>query len=342
MKKPTMLSFKVSTLKYKMNWFQETFGWSRKQLLKVLSRTPDLLNLSIHDNIEPTVDSVQQAFNLTNLEVSKVLMTNPQLMTLQRDTLTQKAEWLQRRLDLKSTEELSKIVRRAPNIMNFSIDNIESKIKWLEDILGLAGDATTIAAPLKKAPSILHLKLDTMASKVNWLQSSLNITDSEVAKIVWKDPAILAKNIEENLEPTLHWLVNRLGCETAKQVISRLPSTLSLSIPDSIEPKMEYLQTKFQLDEENLLKMIKTMPTLLGMSFNNINNTLQFYSDCYGEDQALQFVIGNPGLLTLSLKNRLIPRWEQAVELEFEKEVPISVLAMHTPKKWENYVESKR
>ena len=115
---------------------------------------------------------------------------------------------------------------------------------------------------------------------------------------------------------------------------------LGLSILNSIEPKLEYLQATFCLDDEGLVTMVNKMPSLLGMSCTNIDKTLQFYSECYGKDKALQHTIGNPGLLTYSLKNRIIPRWKQAVELGFENEVQISVLAKHTNKQWALLMES--
>ncbi|CAB9503370.1 mTERF [Seminavis robusta] len=307
-RQPLLLGFQASTLREKLDWMQETFGWNRKELLKVVSKKPVLLSLSIHDTLQPTLDWFQETLNMTNPKLlSKVLKTYPYLL-LSNNTdslagLAEKAEWLQKRLELETTEEISKVIGKKPEIIGYSMDAMDLRIKWL--------------------------------------QKSLDFTDSETAKLIWKDPSLLGKSPEKNLEPTLNWLVHRFGHETAKKVVSRLPSVLGRSIQDSLEPKLEYLQTKFQLDEEGVLNMIGKLPTLFSVSCSNIDNTLQFYTERYGEDKVLQHVIGNPAYLGASLKKRLLPRWEQAVELGFAAEVPIFVLAAHTPKKWAIFVESK-
>ncbi|CAB9505417.1 mitochondrial transcription termination [Seminavis robusta] len=303
MRSPRCIGFKVSTLRYKLDWFQDNFGWSRKELLKVLSKQPVLLTLSIHDNLEPSLYWFQETLNLTDERLSKVLKTNPQLLLSNKKTFAQKTEWLQKRLELETKEEISIVIGKAPVILGFATNAIDCKI--------------------------------------NWLQSSLELTDLEVAKLIWKFPLLVAMSIEENMQPTLNWLVNRLGVRTTKKVVSLLPQVLGLSIQDGIEPKLEFLRREFGLNEEGLLNMIEKMPALLSMSCSNIGNTLQFYSERYGEDLALQYVIGSPSLLTYSMKNRLIPRWEEAEELGFEAEVAIHVLAQSTNKKWNLFVESK-
>ena len=70
------------------------------------------------------------------------------------------------------------------------------------------------------------------------------------------------------MEPKLDWLQTRLDLdgEQLRKIFMTNPTLLYLSVEDNLEPKLQWLQTRFHLDDVQLRKMVLTLPSLLGYS----------------------------------------------------------------------------
>ena len=57
--------------------------------------------------------------------------------------------------------------------------------------------------------------------------------------------------VEEQLQPTLDWLQQRLGLSVEKleELVRRQPTILNLSIQDQLEPKLSWLQNRLHLEQ---------------------------------------------------------------------------------------------
>ncbi|CAB9525496.1 mitochondrial transcription termination [Seminavis robusta] len=305
---PSILGYSVTTLAGKTKYYQETFGWSIQDLVKVLTAF-HIMSLSIEENLEPKRKWLHKTLNVTNDGISKLIQKNPVLLSANLDDMVDRLEFLQGQLELNSTEAIQKFVWKAPGIFVFTKGLLEEKIMWFQS-------------------------------------SSLGLTKREMSKVIRSQPTLLASSIENNLEPTLQWLNDRFGQTETKNLVTSLPSILVCSVPKKLEPQLRYLQVLFELNETELSSMVCKLPSILGFTQTSLEEKLQFYATCVGSrPEALEFISRNPRLFSASLGNRLIPRWEQVMELDLPERgftVPISILATYTNTRWELYLARRR
>ena len=96
-------------------------------------------------------------------------------------------------------------------------------------------------------------------------------------------------------------------------MIQRSLAILGLSIDDNLQPKLEWIQQRLSLTDESLSNLIKKFPSIFSCNVNtNLAPTLNFYIGALGDErEALTLVIQNPSLFGYSLENRLKPRLEE-------------------------------
>ena len=172
-----------------------------------------------------------------------------------------------------------------------------------------------------------------------------NMEDTALSKLIRRLPHILSYSITDNMEPKLDWLQERLQLdETAlSNVIFLNPSTLSCST-DVLEDKLMWIQQRLYLTDEELSKMIQQYPALLGCNIDsNLEPTLDFYIDALGdENQALALVTRNPSSFAYSLENRLKPRLKQAFDTGMVVDSKLLRLMMvYTNDKWNRKVTKR-
>jgi len=111
-----------------------------------------------------------------------------------------------------------------------------------------------------------------------------------------------------------------------------------------MEPQLNWLQSRFRLDDGALRSMVCTLPSVLGYHIeNNIELKLAFYADILGEDESIRLVANDPRFLSYSLEKRIRPRFLEATELGMivDKKL-LSYLVKYTDKKWNNKVNKFR
>jgi hypothetical protein len=164
------------------------------------------------------------------------------------------------------------------------------------------------------------------------------LDDKSLSKLVQTLPSVLGLSIEENLEPKLVWLQERLSLDdkSLSKLVQRLPAVLGLSIEDNLEPKLSWLQERLELDCKSLCSVIQLLPSLLGMGIEtNIDPTIEFYEDCVGSNAAIQMIAKNPRILGSSLEKRLKPRLAQVQEAVIPLDTAtITRMAQYTEKQW--------
>ncbi|CAB9498167.1 mitochondrial transcription termination [Seminavis robusta] len=307
---PSILGYRITTLEGKMKYYQETLGWSIKDLTKVMAMpTIPIMTYSIEENIEPKLQWFRNTFNATIDDISKVFMKNPVVLHASQNDMGERLEFLQDQLALNSTEAKWKLVCTSPGILVLTKDLLEKKILWFQS-------------------------------------SSLGLTKSQAANVIRKQPKLLTMSIKSNLEPTVKWLNHRFGQTETKKLVTVQPSILGFSIHSKLEPQADYIQGTFGLNETELSNMVYKYPAILGYKQTSMGEKIQFYTTCVGSrPETLEFISRNPRLLSASLDNRLIPRWEQVLEFALPERgftVPISSLASLTNPKWEKYLEKRK
>jgi hypothetical protein len=164
------------------------------------------------------------------------------------------------------------------------------------------------------------------------------LDDKSLSKLVQSKPQVFAYSIEDNLEPKLVWLQERLSLDdkSLSKLVQSKPQVFAYSIEDNLEPKLSWLQARLELDCKSLCSVIQRMPSLLGYNIeDNIEPTIEFYEDCVGSDAVSEMNAKNPRVLGSSLENRLKPRLAQVQEAGIPLDTStISRIAVYTEEEW--------
>ena len=118
-----------------------------------------------------------------------------------------------------------------------------------------------------------------------------------VSKLVKTLPSVFNLSIEDNPEPKLSWLQERLKLDGngVCKLLKSLPSVLDYSIEDNLEERLA-------LDDKSFSFVVQRMPSLIGFGIaNNLEPKFEFYEDCVGS-VAARTMINKPVLFDLSLE----------------------------------------
>jgi hypothetical protein len=71
--------------------------------------------------------------------------------------------------------------------------------------------------------------------------------------------ALMGLSISDNLKPALIYLQSRLQLDDASlgKIIGGSPSPLALSLSDNIEPKLDWLQQRLHLNDAQVSKIVR-------------------------------------------------------------------------------------
>ena len=307
LKNKRLLNISLATLENRMDWLQQRLNLNKSQMRTIVQRNPRVLTLSIENSLEPTIDGIQSSLELSDEEMVKMIVNKPLVLdnNMSAENISQRLSLLQEILDLPEGDikSLKKYTKRTPLLLFWSKELMKDVQQWIQQRFGL-GDAK-IARMSKNQPLMLFSNTATLDHKADLIQADLSLSDEELSDIVSKFPVILRLSPEENVRPML-----------------------------------QYLRTRFELDEAALKNWILKAPSLISYSENTIEERLQFYSNLVGEREAKRLVIKSYNLLMKSLNKRLKPRLEEVEKSGVKvrwNETLLRRMAVRTNDQWERY-----
>jgi mTERF domain-containing protein len=303
-----LLCSTLATLEKKMDWLQARLNLSKSQLRTIVKRSPIVLGFSIGDNLEPTIDNIQSSLELSDEEMTKMIVRQPDVLlhNISAENMKQRLSLLREILDVPkgTVESVPKYIKRDPALLFWKEESMKENQLWIQQRFGL-GDAR-IAHMCRHQPQLLYANTTTLDNKADSIQADLSLSDDELSDLVSKYAPILC-------------------CYSPEK---------------NVRPKLQYLRTRFELDDDALKDLILKSPPLFGYPTDNIEEKLQFYSNLIGEREAKRLVVKSSNLLRQSLEKRLKPRLEE-VEKSGAKvrwnETLIRRLAIRTNDQWERY-----
>jgi ferric-dicitrate binding protein FerR (iron transport regulator) len=127
-----------------------------------------------------------------------------------------------------------------------------------------------------------------------WLQERLLLDGAGLTTLIKTHPSFLGFSLEGH-EEKLAWLQKRLLLDdkNLSKVVQSYPSILGCIIVNNLEPKLAWLQERLALDDKSLSKLTQKLPAVLGCSI----------------DKSLSKPVkATPSVLCLSIDNNLEPK----------------------------------
>ena len=204
-----------------------------------------------------------------------------------------------------SKGEIDDLVRNSPSILERR--NIEEshgpKLKLLQERLGISEkDAGRM---FLKANRLLGTSLATLETKLDWLQARLNLSKSQLKKIVKRQPKVLALSIDDNLEPTIDSIQSSLELSDKEltKLVARQPDVLTCNMSaENMKQRISLLQEILGLPEGDLgglRKYITRTPDILFWLEKRMKESQQWLQQRFGLGDAkiAQMCRNRPALL---------------------------------------------
>ena len=271
-----LLSISFETLEGKLDWLLSRLNLNKAQLRKIVELQPEVLALSIEENIRPSLENIQSSLELRDKELTKLVVKAPKALCnhLSTEKLATRLPFLRQLLCIETNDiaGLRKAILRRPAILYWPEDSIIGVRNWLRYRVGL-GDAR-IAKLMRNRPEFMTSNISTLEEKANWIQSEFSLINSELSDLLGK-------------------------------------SNLLLYSEEKIKAMCRFFRLTFALDDEGLKNLVTKYPTLFKRSEKDIEEKLKFYSQLVGESEAKRIVTKSSNLLTISTEKRLKPRLSQ-------------------------------
>ena len=218
----------------------------------------------------PKLALLQERLGISKTAVGRLFLKKNRLLGSSLETMENRLDWLQARLDLNKAQLLKILGRRADVLTLSTEDNVEPSLDNIQSVLELSDKELT--KMIVKQPDLLlnnFSSIDKLAARLSFLQDSLRIEGGDITKlrkVILRGPEILHWPEESMLE-TKQWLENRFAFENSKcaQMCTIFPSLLASKI-GTLDERANDIQKELALDDEELKKMISDYPFLLGKS----------------------------------------------------------------------------
>jgi hypothetical protein len=166
-----------------------------------------------------------------------------------------------------------------------------------------------VAAPRRRAFATGISRPKQNAADVrDLLRTRLSLTDADLNRVLRRGPL----GARATVEPKLQWLQARLDLDAAqlRKIVVRHPQLLTLSV-ERMESNCDWLQSRIDLDDVGLRKMVLRLPSLLGNSVEaNMAPTLEWLQTRLDLDDAglRKVVLMEPQLLSYSVEDNMEPK----------------------------------
>ena len=219
-----VLTLSLATLENKMDWLQTKLNLNKSQLRALMERDPIVLSYSIDDSLEPTIDNIQSSLKLSDKELTKMIARQPEVLNfnMSAENIKQRISLLQGLLDLQENDntDLRMKIKRVPQVLFWQEKCMKESHQWIKQRLGL-GD-TRIAHMCRSRPELLYLNTTSLDNKADAMQLDLSLSDTEVSDLLSKYPAIFTFSIEENVRPKLQYLRTRFQLDDDGRTILKI------------------------------------------------------------------------------------------------------------------------
>ncbi|URD99168.1 mTERF family protein [Musa troglodytarum] len=269
-----------------------------------------------------------KSYGFDNAQMKRVLSVNPRCLLLDVEkTLAPKFGALQ---DLGfSCSDITHLVSSNSAVISHQLQNVLSKIQFWQGILG---SKDLLMKLCKRNRWFLGYSIEKKIQPNIEILRDFGITDQKLSMILRHRPLLIAQKPE-----TLKALISRvegLGVARTSGMFVQTLSVLHSISEKNFKAHLEFFKG-FGWSEDDFLAAFRKTPVILSFSLKCLQRKMEFLVNETG--CAPSYLAPRPGILSMSLEKRLIPRYRILMDLK-SRGVHIVNLQMST---YMSYPEKK-
>jgi mTERF len=224
--------------------------------------------------------------------VAHVLQQAPRILRKNTETFTRPTISFLR--DLYGQEVFLEAIRRRPDLLltqgvGYNAGSLQLVEVYLQEDLGMP--KSTIKALQNKSPWLFSIKMAQLLSAVDYIRGILERAGcssgaslTTIRRLFIHRPRIIQLSVENNLQPRLQFLQDRLGLNETNMGVwfqTTNAALLGLSVQDNLAPTLDYLE---QLVGNKLKEAVLMHPSLIGLSLYNLQEKVAYFNSVEGID----------------------------------------------------------
>jgi mTERF domain-containing protein len=274
---PSILSYKQSNLKSKIDFFTRLMDFSVAECRELLLSEPKLIRASVRTGLVPRMRFLVRDMDIPMDKLRIIVQKNPRIMlySLDDNLIPKLIFYLIMTLSM-DMKQIQKLLLSYPKILDYNLDRHTLPItRYI--IQDLEVSPIEFRGILLKFPRLLTHSLSKIKHVVGYLRFEVGLTGSQVKRVLYQAPQVIGLNTDGTLKLKVEFLRHsfQLDDDQLRSVVAGMPTLLVLSIDRNLQPKTDYLRTAFSrshpynVDATTLQAAIVRLPTLLGYSLEN-------------------------------------------------------------------------
>lgn len=243
----------------------QSFGFSKRDLCHILKVNPRAFSLNCEWSLPEKLLEFEQTFGLSRRELVRTVTEFPLLLTMRRERHAEVVGFFVNTVGLeKGVRQIKKLAARYPPIFYSDPDVLRGIWETLRETLGLSTREAQKAVLV--APAIFSRRcLASLPQRVAFLATELALPpppSRELQRILLRDPRLLVADTDQVIRPNLLLLRRLLPLphQRIHALVSASPSVLVMP-PARLHEKLFALQYLLSGNEDFLLRL--PPPTLL-------------------------------------------------------------------------------
>ena len=218
---------------------KEALCLDQKQIDKLVSTNPGALEYRVEENVMPKVEMLQERLGVDQKTAGKILSL-PFVFGISVSSSLQNIDWLQDRLYLDA-KGIAKLISTNPTLLSIKKETLEKKIQFIRNCLDMTDDEVTEL--ITKYSAILHLSVEEkIPARMSYLQTRFELDDKSLKEILKKNPRLLNMSIETSIEPKLAFYSALIGEKKAKRLVMESTNLLVESLEKKLKPRLAEVQ----------------------------------------------------------------------------------------------------
>ncbi|CAI5990861.1 unnamed protein product [Closterium sp. NIES-64] len=203
--------------------------------------------------------------------------------------------------------DVPRLVARCPKLLTYRVDTrMAPRVDFLM-ALGVPPDR--VARVIQLAPGIFECSVDrAIRPRIRFLQNALQLSDEDVVKVVLRSPQVLTQSVQSGLVPRLHYFLHDLALPlpSLASMVVRHPQLLHYSLDDAVRPRVAFLRS-IGLSSRDVAHVLFRLPQILSLSVPNCLAPKYDYL-IHHLGGSPNSIVSFPAYFSLSLHARIRPR----------------------------------
>uniref|UniRef100_A0A7S3ABF4 mTERF domain-containing protein, mitochondrial n=2 Tax=Rhodosorus marinus TaxID=101924 RepID=A0A7S3ABF4_9RHOD len=281
-------------------------GLSIEDCGRVVQKRPQVVDLDVRKDIEPCLHFLAgPVFGMNEKQIARTIRNAPQIFMKSRSSMLPRIDFL-KRLGIEGPE-LANVASSRPHVLWMDLSNAKRVVDWVKIELEM-DDKKNLARFFSAVPQVLLESPRRLEMTINWFKDNVGLSETQAKKAGEKWPYVFGYKPDSTFTSRIECLESYgLSKETIGRVVESTPKVVAMSVSAQLGKQMDVF-IDLGIHEENLDKIISTVPTFFGTC---PQARIEFFlSTGLDKGSLAEMIEAQPGILFLSLKANLRPKWE--------------------------------